>query len=288
MQWQGVSEFVAVAESENFTRAAEQLKLSTAQVSRQVSQLEERLSVKLLYRTTRKVTLTDEGRVFYQHCRAVLDGLQNAEDAVQNLQNKPKGKLKMTASVTYGERVILPLVSKFIKRYPEVSVEVYLTNKRVDVVDESYDLAIRIGELKDSNLMARKLSKRSSYICASPEYIKNYGEPHSLSELSRHNCLRGTMEHWRFTVEGKEKSIKVSGNIRYNSGYALTQAALEGIGIVQLPDYYTHAYLKQGLLVPVLEHYRIPEEAIWAVYPQNRFLSPKVRALIDYLVDKMQ
>ena len=288
MQWQGVSEFVAVAESENFTRAAEQLKLSTAQVSRQVSQLEERLSVKLLYRTTRKVTLTDEGRVFYQHCRAVLDGLQNAEDAVQNLQNKPKGKLKMTASVTYGERVILPLVSKFIKRYPEVSVEVYLTNKRVDVVDESYDLAIRIGELKDSNLMARKLSKRSSYVCASPEYIKNYGEPHSLSELSRHNCLRGTMEHWRFTVEGKEKSIKVSGNIRYNSGYALTQAALEGIGIVQLPDYYTHAYLKQGLLVPVLEHYRIPEEAIWAVYPQNRFLSPKVRALIDYLVDKMQ
>lgn len=288
MQWQGVSEFVAVAELENFTRAAEQLKLSTAQVSRQVSQLEERLSVKLLYRTTRKVTLTDEGRVFYQHCRAVLDGLQNAEDAVQNLQNKPKGKLKMTASVTYGERVILPLVSKFIKRYPEVSVEVYLTNKRVDVVDESYDLAIRIGELKDSNLMARKLSKRSSYICASPEYIKNYGEPHSLSELSRHNCLRGTMEHWRFTVEGKEKSIKVSGNIRYNSGYALTQAALEGIGIVQLPDYYTHAYLKQGLLVPVLEHYRIPEEAIWAVYPQNRFLSPKVRALIDYLVDKMQ
>jgi DNA-binding transcriptional LysR family regulator len=288
VQWQGVSEFVAVAESENFTRAAEQLKLSTAQVSRQVSQLEERLSVKLLYRTTRKVTLTDEGRVFYQHCRAVLDGLQNAEDTVQNLQNKPKGKLKMTASVTYGERVILPLVSKFIKRYPEVSVEVYLTNKRVDVVDESYDLAIRIGELKDSNLMARKLSKRSSYVCASPEYIKNYGEPHSLSELSRHNCLRGTMEHWRFTVEGKEKSIKVSGNIRYNSGYALTQAALEGIGIVQLPDYYTHAYLKQGLLVPVLEHYRIPEEAIWAVYPQNRFLSPKVRALIDYLVDKMQ
>ena len=287
MQWQGVSEFVAVAELESFTRAAEQLKLSTAQVSRQVSQLEQRLSVKLLYRTTRKVTLTDDGRVFYQDCRAVLDGLQNAEDTVQNLQNKPKGKLKMTASVTYGERVILPLVNQFIKQYSEVQVEVYLTNKRVDIVDESYDLAIRIGELKDSNLMARKLSKRSSYVCASPEYIKHYGEPHSLSELQHHNCLRGTIENWRFNIDGREKTVKVGGNIRYNSGYALTNAALQGIGIVQLPDYYTRSYIEQGKLIPVLEHYRIPEEGIWAVYPQNRFLSPKVRTLIDYLVDNI-
>lgn len=287
MEWQGISEFVAVAESESFTKASQQIKLSTAQVSRQVSQLEQRLGIKLLYRTTRKVTLTQEGKIFYQHCRAVLDGLQNAQDIVQNLQNKPKGELKISATVTYGEQVILPLVNQFIKQYPEVEVEAYLTNKQVDLVDEGYDLAIRIGDLKDSSMMARKLSKRSNYVCASPNYLRQFGTPHTLSELIRHNCLLGTLDYWRFNVEGKEKTVKVSGNVRYNSGYGLTQAALQSIGIVQLPDYYTQEYLESGELIPILEQYRIPEEGIWAVYPQNRFVSPKVRALIDFLVENI-
>lgn len=288
MKWNGVSEFVAVAECENFTRAAELLQLSTAQVSRQVSQLEKRLSVKLLYRTTRKVSLTHEGSVFYQHCRAVLDGLQGAEDAVQNLQNKPKGKLKLSTTVTYGEQVILPLVNRFVTQYPEVDVEVNLTNLRVDLVDEGFDLAIRIGDLKDSNMMARKLSKRSNYVCASPDYIEHYGTPYTLSELNKHNCLLGTLDYWRFNVEGKEKTIKVSGNLRYNSGYGLTDAALNGLGIVQLPDYYTQRHIDSGALIPMLEKFRIPEEGIWAVYPQNRFLAPKTRALIDFLVANIE
>lgn len=284
MKWQGVSEFVAVAEEGSFTAAAEKLDLSTAQVSRQISQLESRLGVKLLYRTTRTVTITQEGSVYYQHCRAVLDGLQHAEDEVLNLQSKPQGKIKLTATVTYGEQVILPLINQFVRDYPDVEVEAYLTNKRVDILEEGYDLAIRIGDLKDSSMMARKLSRRSNYVCASADYLDTFGTPHTLSELANHNCLLGTLDYWRFNVGEKEKNIKVSGTLRYNSGFGLAQAALQGIGMVQLPDYYTRKYLESGQLVPVLESYRIPEEGIWAVYPQNRFMSPKLRVLIDHFV----
>lgn len=284
MRWQGVSEFVAVAEEGSFTAAAEKLDLSTAQVSRQISQLETRLGVKLLYRTTRTVTITQEGSVYYQHCRAVLDGLQHAEDEVLNLQSKPQGKIKLTATVTYGEQVILPLINQFVRDYPDVEVEAYLTNKRVDILEEGYDLAIRIGDLKDSSMMARKLSRRSNYVCAAADYLDTFGTPHTLSELANHNCLLGTLDYWRFNVGDKEKNIKVSGTLRYNSGFGLAQAALQGIGMVQLPDYYTREYLDNGQLVPVLELYRIPEEGIWAVYPQNRFMSPKLRVLIDHFV----
>lgn len=288
MKWQGVSEFVAVAEEGSFTSAAQKLDVSTAQVSRQISQLEARLGVKLLYRTTRTVTITQEGSVYYQHCRAVLDGLQHAEDELLNLQSKPQGKIKLTATVTYGEQVILPLINDFQTLYPEVDVEAYLTNKRVDIVEDGYDLAIRIGDLKDSTLMARKLSQRSNFVCASPEYLDKYGTPHTISELSRHNCLLGTLDYWRFHVDGREKSVRVSGSLRYNSGFGLTQAALQGIGIVQLPDYYTKQYLSEGRLVPLLEAYRMAEEGIWAVYPQNRFMSPKLRVLIDHLVKNIE
>ncbi|GAA4355260.1 LysR substrate-binding domain-containing protein [Kangiella marina] len=288
MRWQGVSEFVAVAEEGSFTAAADKLELSTAQVSRQISQLESRLGVKLLYRTTRTVTITQEGSVFYQHCRAVLDGLQHAENEVLNLQSKPQGKIKLTATVTYGEQVILPLINQFVHDYPDVEVEAYLTNKRVDIIEEGYDLAIRIGDLKDSTMMARKLSRRSNYVCASSDYINKFGAPHTLSELANHNCLLGTLDYWRFNVGDKEKSIKVSGSLRYNSGFGLAQAALQGIGIVQLPDYYTRTYLDSGQLVPLLEPFRIPEEGIWAVYPQNRFMSPKLRVLIDHFVANIE
>ncbi len=283
--WDGVSEFTAVAETESFTAAAKQLGISTAQVSRQVSALENRLDAKLLYRTTRKVSLTEVGDVYYQHCRHVLDGLEDAERAITNLQSKPRGKIKLTAPVTYGEDSIIPLVNDFVKLYPELEVSINLTNQAVDLVDEGYDLAIRLGRLKDSTMMAKKLSTRTQYVCASKAYIKTYGEPHSLSELEKYNCLRGTIDLWRFQMAGKEKNIRVSGNIRCNSGYGLVDAALKGIGIIQLPDYYVQSYIENGQLVTMLDNYCEPEEGIWALYPHNRHLSSKIRMLVDFLAE---
>lgn len=283
MQWEGISEFVNVAETESFTKASKKMAISTAQVSRQVSALEKRLDVKLLYRTTRKVSLTEEGRTFYRHCRSVLDGLDEAERAITNLQTKPHGKIKLTAPVTFGEQQIMPLVNNFLKIYDDVEVFANLSNQKVDLIEEGYDLAIRLGKLSDSTLMAKKLGKRVNYVCASPKYLSKYGTPHSLSELNKHSCLLGTLDYWHFIDAGKEKNIRVSGRLRYNNGNSLVDAALKGLGIVQLPDYYIQEYLQNGELVTLLDNYREPDEGIWAVYPHNRQLSPKIRLLVDYL-----
>ncbi|WP_428819312.1 LysR substrate-binding domain-containing protein [Microbulbifer sp. MCCC 1A16149] len=281
--WEGVSEFVAVAEAGSFTGAARKLGISTAQVSRQVSALEARLSTKLLYRTTRKVSVTEVGTVYYQHCRQVLDGLAEAERAVTDLQQVPRGRLRLTAPVTYGETTLAPLVNDFALQYPELQVEMELTNQKLDLVAEGYDLAIRLGQLTDSSMMARRLGSRTLHVCASPHYLSSHGEPHSLSELARHNCLPGTLDYWRFREQGRSRNIRVNGSFRCNSGRALVDAAVKGIGIVQLPDYYVDEYLQGGQLVSLLEHFRERDDGIWGIYPHNRHLSPKVSMLLDFL-----
>ena len=295
MRWDGVSEFVYVAEYESFTRAAKELGISTAQVSRQISALEKRLNIKLLYRTTRKVSLTEEGRVFYQHCRSVLDGLDAAEQAVSNLQSKPQGMIKLTAPVTYGEQQLLPLVNDFMMQYSDIEVTAFLSNQKIDLIDGGYDLAIRIGKLSDSTMIAKKLSHRTNFVCAAPSYLDKYGIPHALSELNQHNCLLGTRNYWHFidtnpsasAYSDKERNLRVSGSIQYNSGHSLVDAALKGLGIVQLPDYYVQKYLESGDLISLLDNYREPEESIWAIYPHNRQLSPKIRLLVDYLAEHL-
>lgn len=285
MQWEGIREFVFVAESGSFTQASKKLAISTAQVSRQVSALEQRLGVKLFYRTTRKVALTEEGRIFYQDCRNVLDGLEAAERAITNLQTKPQGKIKLTAPVTFGEQHILPLLNNFMLQYPEVQVSAYLSNQQLDLVEQGFDLAIRVGKLADSTLMAKSLGKRTNYVCASPAYVKQFGAPTSLSELTTHRCLLGTLDYWQFRDSGREKQVRIAGKLQYNSGFGLLDAALKGLGIVQLPDYYVESHLQSNSLVTLLDEYRAPDQDIWAIYPQNRQLSPKIRLLVDYLAD---
>ncbi len=288
MNFDGISEFVYVAETSSFTQAAKRLDISTAHVSRRVTALEQRLNIKLLYRTTRKVSLTQEGQLFFQHCRNLVDGVEEAERLVTNLQQKPQGHIKLTAPVTYGEQKVLPLINNFIQQHSEVNVSAYLSNQNVDLVEQGFDLAIRLGKLADSTLMAKKLGTRTNYLCASPLYLEKYGMPHSLSELSDHSCLLGTLDYWRFNEAGKEKTIKVSGALRYNNGTGLTDAALKGLGIVQLPDYYVKEDIAKGNLIPLLRQFQEPEEGIWAVYPHNRQLSPKIRTLVDYLDEHLK
>ena len=281
--WQGVCEFAAVAETESFTAAAKRLGISTAQVSRQITALEDRLGTKLFYRTTRRVSLTEAGGIYYQQCRQVLDGLEAAERAVTNLQRAPQGKIKLTAPVTYGEQYITPLINDFVLQYPALEVNLVLTNQQLDLIDEGYDLAIRLGKLVDSSLIARKLTSRSLHLCASPDYLQRQGTPFALGELEQHNCLLGTMDFWRFEESGQEKNVRVRGNLRCNSGNGLLDAALKGMGLVQLPDYYVGSHLDSGALISVLAPFQPPQEGIWALYPHNRHLSPKIRMLVDFL-----
>lgn len=163
-------------------------------------------------------------------------------------------------------------------------MELNLTNRTLDLVAEGYDLAVRMGTLESSSLMARRLATRTQYVCASPLYLASRGTPHSLSELENHNCLQGDQDHWRFHENNKTRSLRIKGNINCGSGWALLDAALKNVGIVQLPDYYVQPHLNSGQLIALLTQYQQPEEGIWADYPHNRHLSPKVRFLLDHLI----
>nr|WP_288498877.1 LysR substrate-binding domain-containing protein [uncultured Pseudomonas sp.] len=282
-RWEGLDEFVAVAECGQFTAAAERLGLSSSQVSRQIARLEERLHTRLFYRTTRKVALTEAGQTFLQHCQRLQDAREDALNAVGDLGSEPKGLLRMTCAVAYGERFIVPLVTNFMARHPRLSVEIELSNRTLDLVQDGFDIAIRLGRLQDSRMLATRLAPRRMYLCASPDYLQRYGRPHSLSELARHNCLIGSSDVWTFQLEGREASQRVNGNWRCNSGQAVLDAALAGLGLCQLPDYYVLEHLRSGALVSLLDNHQPPNTAVWALYPQQRHLSPKVRQLIDAL-----
>ncbi|MBY7877503.1 LysR family transcriptional regulator [Vibrio fluvialis] len=285
--WEGVSEFVAVAETGSFTQAAKRLVTSVANVSRRIALLEERLGVKLLLRTTRKVSLTEAGQVYYQQCRALLEGLEQAELTVTQMQQTPRGKLKVTAPVTYGEQKIAPLLNDFLLQYPKLELELVLTNQKLDLIEQGVDVAVRLGQLDDSSFIARRLSNRHLYVCATPDYLAQCGTPHTLSELTKHSCLVGTYDHWRFKENQQSRSIRVKGRLSCSSGVVLLDAVLKGMGLAQLPDYYVEEYLLSGRLVEVLPSYRDDREGVWALYPQNRHLSPKVRLLVDYLAQHL-
>ncbi|MCL1143840.1 LysR substrate-binding domain-containing protein [Shewanella gaetbuli] len=285
--WNGIVEFVAVAKHASFTHAANQLGISTAQVSRQVGLLENRLQTKLFYRTTRKVSLTEEGAIYFRHCQQVLDNLEEAERSISSLQNTPQGLIRMTAPVTYGEQFIMPIVLEFMEKYPQVEVICELTNKQLDLVDGSYDLAIRLGHLADSSLVAKRLASRRQFVCASPKYIQLQGAPQTLADLSQHHCLVGTKNHWHFEHNGRETLIRVNGRLQCSSGITLLNAAISGLGIVQLPDYYVNTAIKEGGLQELLPSFQPAPEGIWAIYSYNRHLSPKISLLIKLLAEKL-
>ncbi|MBU1329352.1 MAG: LysR family transcriptional regulator [Gammaproteobacteria bacterium] len=282
-QWDGLDEFVAVAETGQFTAAAVRLGLSSSQVSRQIARLEERLQARLFHRSTRRVALTEAGQTFLQHCQRLQDAREEALRAVSDLGSEPKGLLRLTCAVAYGERFIVPLVTDFMSRHPQLRVEIELSNRPLDLVHESLDVAIRLGRLQDSRLVATRLAPRQMFLCAAPDYLQRYGRPHSLSELSRHNCLIGSSDIWSFQIDGREASPRVQGNWRCNSGQAVLEAALRGLGLCQLPDYYVLEHLRSGALISLLDNQQPPDTAVWALYPQQRHLSPKVRQLVDCL-----
>ena len=282
-RWEGLDEFVAVAECGQFTAAAERLGVSSSHVSRQIARLEECLQARLLYRSTRKVSLTEAGQTFLQHCRNLLDARDEAWRAVSDLSAEPKGLLRMTCAVAYGERFVVPLVNEFMTLHPQLGVEIRLTNQPLDLLHEGLDLAIRLGRLSEERLVATRLAPRVMYLCATPAYLARAGAPQSLAELARHNCLVGSSDHWAFAEDGRETLLRVQGNWRCNSGVAVLDAALRGFGLCQLPDYYVQEHLKSGALVSLLERHRPPNTAVWALYPPQRNLSPKVRQLVDFL-----
>lgn len=282
-RWEGLEAFVAVAEGASFTAAAERLGVSTSHVSRSIARLEERLQARLFYRSTRRVSLTETGQTFLQHCRQLQDGFDEALRVVQDLGGAPKGLLRMTCAVAYGERFVVPLVNEFMTAYPALRVEIELTNQVRDILEDGFDLAVRLGHVPESRLVAMRLAPRRMYLCAAPAYLALHASPRSLAELGQHNCLVGTSDHWEFLVDRRPVSLRVQGNWRCNSGQAVLDAALRGFGLCQLPDYYVFEHLVGGSLQALLPEHEPPDTAVWALYPQRRHLSPKVYLLVDFL-----
>lgn len=286
-RWAGIDEFIAVGEEGSFTRAAVSLNVSVAHISRQVTQLEQRLNSQLLTRTTRSVVLTKEGETFLHQIKHLQYAMDDATASLAEQQRTPKGKIKLTAPVMYGETFIMPVVHTFMQQYPDVEVVMSLSNQQENLVEGGFDLAIRLGHLKDSSLKARRLSARHFVICCSPDYLNTFGEPHTVTELHNHQCLIGNSSYWRVCEQGRDKHIKIAGRLQCNSGWALADAAKKGLGIVQLPNYYIEKDLEAGSLVPILTHYQPKPEGVWGVYPPRQFVATNVKALLSHLANTL-
>ncbi|QEY11216.1 LysR family transcriptional regulator [Cellvibrio sp. KY-YJ-3] len=284
--WERVEAFIAVVRFGSFAAAARELQVSNSHVSRLVSQLEQQLGTQLLYRTTRQIRLTDAGQLYYDSCRHLFDGLREAESLLQHHQGQPTGLLKITAATTFGDRYIAPLVNDFQLLYPQLKVQMYFSNRQVELIEEGFDLAIRMGVMRESTLIAKRLCDRREYIVGSPDYLARISAPQTLTDLERHNCLVGTRGYWLLSDGGQRKDLQVRGNWQANSGPALLDAALKGLGLAQLPDYYVDEFLADGRLVKVLDDYRFNDAGVWVVYPQQRHLAPKVRLFIDFLAER--
>ena len=284
--------FTEVAERESFSGAARTLGLSKSAVSKQVGRLEEDLGARLLNRTTRRVSLTEAGLAFYRGGLEALAAAEAARGAVTRLSEAPRGRLKITAPVSFSIKHLGPLLAGFLRRYPEVALDLELNDRRVDLVEEGFDLAIRIGVLDDSSLIARKLAPSPLLLCAAPAYLKRHGAPAEPKDLAAHDCLiysyRSSPEQWRFQGPGGARSVKVSGRLETNNGDLLRSAALDGAGIALLPSFIVGADVETGALRRLLSEWDCPSQsAVHALYPSSRQLSPKVRVCIDYLAERL-
>jgi DNA-binding transcriptional LysR family regulator len=286
-----IAVFVRVVERGSFTLAADELELSRAVVSKYVSRLEERLGARLLHRTTRRLSLTEAGAALFEASRGALERIEEAEGAVAQLQAEPRGRLRVSAPMSFGILHLGPALAEFARAHPRVSLDMRLDDRFVNLVEEGIDVAVRIGALTDSSLVARRLASTRMLVCAAPSYLAHHGEPEIPEDLAAHDCLiysyLSTANVWRFSApDGREVPVAVSGRFRINNGIVLAEAAAAGHGILLTPSFYVGPMLRDGRLKRILAGYRLPELGIHAVYPERAQVPPKVRAFVDFLAQR--
>jgi DNA-binding transcriptional LysR family regulator len=284
--------FSAVTKHASFSEAAKKLSISKAMASKHVQNLESSLGVRLFNRTTRKLNLTDVGSAYYDKVDAILSDIDETELAITQLNSEPRGKLRIMAQPSFGAFHLSRALSMYLIKYPDVTTEIELTNRMPDLVEDGIDLAFHVGELEDSNYVARKIASARRVVCASPDYLKQNGLPQTPADLSGHNCMvyapRTALNEWEF-IDNKEKvKIKISGDIQCNVGDALRTAAIQGCGIVQLPTYMVGLDIQTGRLNALLEEYEPEKLPVYAIYNNRKYLSAKIQTLIDYMYELYQ
>jgi len=284
--------FAAVVDCGSFVQAADVLEMSKPTVSRYIADLEQRLGVRLLQRTTRKLSLTEEGRAFYGRCKAVLADVEVAETEITAKSVAIKGLIKVNAPVSFGLLELAPLWPDFMAKYPDVELDITLADRMVDLVEEGYDLAVRIARLPNSSLVSRKLASARMVLCASPGYLRQHGKPKHPSELINHAVLSysllATGDQWEFNGPEGKATVMVKPILRTNSGDTCIAAARKSRGIVLQPSFMVSDDLLSGSLVELMPQYRSIDFGIYAVFPSRQHVSPKVRAMIDFLVQELE
>ena len=279
--------FTRIVDCGSFTAAADQLSMSRAAVSKHLMALEDRLGVRLLNRTTRRCSLTEAGQAFYERGRQILSDLDEAEREAGQTGMRPRGLLKVNAPMTFGTMHLAPAVPAYLEAWPDVSIDMTLNDRVVDLLEEGFDVAVRIGRLADSSLVARRLAPCRMLACAAPAYLARRGRPRVPHELGLHDCLgyayASNRETWEFAAPDGPLQVRIKGRLRVNNGEALVAAAVAGLGIVMTPSFMASAELADGRLVPVLGDWPSPERGIYAVWPHGRHLSAKVRSFVDFL-----
>jgi DNA-binding transcriptional LysR family regulator len=282
----GMAVFARVVEARSFSAAARALGLSKSAVSKEIARLEDHLGVRLLNRTTRRLALTEAGALFYERSARVVREAAEAERAVQDLGTEPRGLLRINAPMSFGHLHLAPAVADFLSRQPAVRIEMTV----IDVVGEGFDIVIRIADLPPSSLVARRIAINRRIVCAAPAYLAAHGTPELPQDLTRHNCLNyaylASGDVWRFRGTAGPVAVRVSGSFSANNGDVLRQAAVAGLGIILMPTFLIGPELQSGALVPILIDYRESDTGIYALYPPTRHVSPKVRAFIDFLVER--
>ena len=292
----GIRLFNKVAETGSFSEAGRQLGLAPSSVSRQVNTLEESLGTRLLNRTTRNLHLTEAGELYYERTHRILGEIEDANIAVSQLQQEPRGTLRLNIPVVFGRRYIAPTLPEFLERHPDVRVELQVTDHYVDLIEDGADLAIRIGGLTNASFIARKLVSIRRVLVASPGYIERHGAPSTPEDLANHNCLQSRVHPgetvWELSGEGRVVKVRVAGNLHANNVEAINTAMLNGGGIALLPTWVTGKDVQRGDAVVLLPDYQPDrpdmESAAYAVYPYNRNVSAKVRAYIDFIAEKFR
>jgi LysR family transcriptional regulator for bpeEF and oprC len=282
--------FVKVGERRSFVRAAAELGMGQSGVSNAINRLEDELGVQLLARTTRSVNLTEDGAAFLQRCRQILADLDEAQQVLSQARLEPTGRLRVDLPSSFGRLKIVPLLGAFRAMHPALKLAVTLTNRYLDLVEEAVDVAVRIGTLQDSSLIARRLTQSQFRTVGAPGYFARHGRPRKPDDLINHNCLAfdtrdtGAARDWRFRRDGAEFTLAPRGDMSFNDGGALSIAVRGGYGLAQIQDYYADAAIAAGELEPVLAKFNPSPDVISLVYPQTRHLSPKVRAFVDFMI----
>ena len=290
-RFHAITAFTRVVEAGSFARAADRLGVSVSAVSRQVAELEAHLNVRLLNRTTRRLSLTESGQAFFDRCVQLLADLEEAEVAVTSASIVPRGTLRLTCSATFGSRHLAPAIAAFATRHPQMRFDVELSERIVDIVEEGFDLAVRIGATGSQNLVARRIGATRILCCAAPSYLERHGEPREPEELAKHQCL--TYEYspnrnvWSFRdPRGGERSVRITGPVHSNNGRFLETLATHGAGISREPDFISGPDVRAGRLKAILQEFEPPPLPIYVVYPSRRHLSAKVRAFADFLAER--